>query len=314
MNRKKTNLVIKTLVSAIAIPSAINFLISRNAKNKSLKPETKYYNWKYGKVSYCVKGEGNPLLLIHSIGNGHNSFEWNKNVDVLSKYYEVYTLDLIGFGNSDKPNMDYTAYLYSQLILDFITDVIKSPANIIANSMSAAFTVMAYSLSDKYFKKMLLIAPCGIGDTNTSSEKKDSIKKLFISLPLIGTSFFNYISSKKNIKKYLKENVFFDESYITDDILDKYYCAAHSPNFKYPMSSFLNNYMNINIENAVSKVDIPLYIVWGKNSEISPLSNLERIKELNPNIEYAIFDQTKLLPNMENAREFNNICMDFFEA
>lgn len=312
MKKKNNNLIIKTLLSAIAIPPAINFLISHNTKNKSPKIGSTYYDWKYGKINYTVKGQGEPLLLIHSIEIGSDSREWNRNADVLSKYFEVYTIDLIGFGKSDKPNMVYTAYLYSQLILDFITNVIKSPANVAANSLSAAFTVMSYNLSPEFFRKLLLISPCGIGEVNTSFTQKDSIKRNLISSPYLGTSIFNFITSKKNLKKTLSENLFFDNAIITDDILKEYYYSVHSSNSKYAMASFWNNYMNVNIENALSKVTIPLYIVWGKNSVINPLSNLELIKNINPSIEYAIFDQTKLLPNVENAREFNNICREFF--
>lgn len=312
MKKKNNNLIFKTLFSAIAIPSAINFLISRNAQNKSPKVNTLYYDWKYGKINYTVKGQGKPLLLIHSIENGSSNKEWNRNVDVLSKYFEVYTIDLLGFGKSDKPNMVYTAYLYSQLILDFITNVIKSPANVVANSLSASFAVMSYNLSPEFFRRLLLISPCGIGNINTNFTKEDSIKRNLISSPLVGTSLFNFITSKKNLKKTLSEKIFFDNAIITDDILKGYYYSVHSSNAKYAMASFWNNYMNVNIENALSKVTIPLYIVWGKNSVINPLSNLELIKNINPSIEYAIFDQTKLLPNMENAREFNNICREFF--
>jgi len=313
MNKK--HIFLNTIISTLAIPSAINFFIFHSAKNKSIKTEGQYYNWKYGKIFYTVKGCGEPLLLIHGIGAGCQSFEWRRNVDILSKYYEVYTIDLIGFGKSDKPNMTYTAYIYSQLIIDFIVNIIKTPANVVASSLSGAFTIMSYNLSPELFHKLLLISPSGIGNTNTTFNKNDRLLRILINSPIIGTSIYTYITSKKSIKKFLAQNVFFDENDITDEIVDAYYFSSHNKNTssKYAIASFISNYMNINIESTLSKIDLPIYIVWGKNAKLSPLSNLEIIKQLNPNIEYAIFDQTKMLPHSENPREFNKICKEFFE-
>lgn len=311
---KKRKLFFKTLFSTIAIPSTVNFLIFHKAKNKINKTDGEYYNWKYGKIFYTTKGNGEPLLLLHGIGAGCNCLEWSRNVDVLAKYYKVYTIDMIGFGKSDKPNMTYTAYLYSQLIIDFINDIIKKPSNIVASSLSGAFAVMACSLFPNLFTKLLLICPSGIGDTNTKFNKNDQFIKMLINSPILGTSIYNYITSKRNCSKFLVENIFFNPSNITDEIINEYYYSSHykNANAKYAVASFMSNYMNVNIENALSKITLPLYVIWGKNAVLSPISNIEIIKQLNQNIKYAIFDQTKLLPHSENPREFNKICKEFF--
>lgn len=311
---KKRSIFFKTLFSTIAIPSAVNFWIFHNAKKRIAEKGGQYYDWKYGKISYNTKGEGSPMLLLHRIGIGSDSCEWNRNVDILSKYYKVYTIDLVGFGKSDRPNITYTAYLYSQLIIDFINDIIKEPSNVIATSLSGAFTTMAYSLSPNLFKKLMLICPSGIGDTNTTFTKNDRWIKFFINSPIIGTSIYNYITSKKNCRKILLENVFFDENNLTDEIVNQYYYSSHykGAKSKFAVASYIANYMNVSIEMSLSKVTLPLYIIWGKNANLNPVSDIEIIKQLNPNIEYAIFDQTKLLPHIENAREFNKISKEFF--
>jgi len=47
-------------------------------------------------VHYEVKGEGEPIPLIH--GTPTSSFLWRKQIDELSKYYRMYALDLPGWG------------------------------------------------------------------------------------------------------------------------------------------------------------------------------------------------------------------------
>lgn len=312
---KHKKFILKTLVSSFALPSTINFFIFKNANFKKSKVSGKYYDWKYGKIFYNIKGNGTPLLMVHRIGIGESSLEWQRNINTLSKYYKVYSIDLIGFGQSDKPNMTYTAYLYSQLIIDFIKDIIKESTNIIADSLSSAFVIMAYTLSSVLFNKIMLICPSGVGNINTHFSKHDKYTKMVINFPIIGTTLYNYISSKKFCKKILEDELFFNKENITTTILNEYYYSAHykGANSRYSIASFISNYMNVNIEISLQKVVNPIYIVWGKNSVSNPVSNLELIKNLNKNINYAIFNNSKAMPHLENAREFNNICIEFFK-
>src|ERR1700704_2000040 len=78
-----------------------------------LTGEERRYPWKYGDMFYKVQGarDAKPLVLIHSLGPGASSYEWRKNVDALAEQFRVYTPDLLGFGLSDHPTIDYDAEL-----------------------------------------------------------------------------------------------------------------------------------------------------------------------------------------------------------
>src|SRR5215467_13850069 len=87
-----------------------------------LTGEERRYPWKYGDMFYTVKGASGaqPLLLIHDFSPGASSFEWRKNINILAEQFRVYAIDLLGFGLSDRPSIDYTAETYTDLIGDFI--------------------------------------------------------------------------------------------------------------------------------------------------------------------------------------------------
>ena len=66
------------------------------------------------RIFYRVEGEGCPLLLIH--GYPTASWDWCKIWDVLREYFRVITLDMIGFGFSDKPeSLDYTIHTQADI-------------------------------------------------------------------------------------------------------------------------------------------------------------------------------------------------------
>ena len=50
------------------------------------------------RIHYQVAGTGRPLVLIHGLGG--SSRWWRKNASVLAEYFQVYVIDLIGFGQS----------------------------------------------------------------------------------------------------------------------------------------------------------------------------------------------------------------------
>src|SRR5881227_2038620 len=109
--------------------------------NTALTGEERRYPWKYGDMFYEVKGDRNakPLLLIHSFGPGASSFEWRKNIDTLATLFRVYAIDLLGFGLSDRPSIGYTSETFTDLISDFIREVIAKPAIVVAHGLTAAF-------------------------------------------------------------------------------------------------------------------------------------------------------------------------------
>ena len=107
---KKKLKFLSILTAVLGIPMLINYIVFKIANKKSgLKLKQWWYKWEYGKISYVTAGKGKPLLLIHGIEPGAGLHEWEKNIEILSKHYKVYALDLLGFGRSDKPKLSYSS-------------------------------------------------------------------------------------------------------------------------------------------------------------------------------------------------------------
>jgi pimeloyl-ACP methyl ester carboxylesterase len=69
-----------------------------------------YWLWREQKI-YFVKAGHNPqlppLLLVH--GFGASTDHWRKNISELSQDFEVYAIDLLGFGRSPLKTLDRSA-------------------------------------------------------------------------------------------------------------------------------------------------------------------------------------------------------------
>lgn len=91
---------------------------------------TGYKKWRFQghEVNYIDVGNDSdkkkpPLLLIH--GFGASIYHWRYNIPVLARDYHVYAIDLLGFGLSDKPIIDYSAELWRDQALAFIKEVVS---------------------------------------------------------------------------------------------------------------------------------------------------------------------------------------------
>lgn len=293
----------------IGIINKLIFLFS-SMKSNVYTSSGHYYQWKFGKIFYTVQGYGKPLLLISSLYNGSSETEYYKLINKLSKKHKVYTIDLIGYGKSDKLNMTYTAFLYVQLISDFINDVIKEPANIISTSSSCAFVTMACYQNPDLFNKLLLINPLKTTLLTKNPTKKDQVIKYLLETPILGTTVYNLKHSRGCIKKQLTK-AFYNKNKVKNKYINNLYEASHlnGVNNKYVYASQKCKYLNVNINNALENVNNSIYIAIGEfyNNEV-----IEDYLTKNPSIEYSIITNAKVLPQLENPKEIIEICNIYF--
>src|SRR4051812_28483987 len=120
---------------------------------------SKYYAWHHGDVHYQKRGLGDPLVLVHNVYPGASLEEFEHNVDELARHYTVYSLDLLGFGESASPRMKYTANLYTELLFDFLREVVAQPAHVVSSGLSCAYVTEVAAWRSNLFDKLVFICP-----------------------------------------------------------------------------------------------------------------------------------------------------------
>lgn len=70
------------------------------------------------RIHYLAGGEGKPLVLVHGLGG--RAQDWALLMPSLMRHgYRVYALDLLGFGRSPHPDVDYSIALQTDLLSGF---------------------------------------------------------------------------------------------------------------------------------------------------------------------------------------------------
>lgn len=309
MNKKTVStLIALTTVTTAALHIINRIQFSNNTRKGILETsENNYYDWRFGKVRYVKKGSGTPLLLIHDLTPGSSSYEFHKVIAELSKTNEVYALDLLGYGLSDKPAMTYTNYLYVQLIVDFIKNVIGRKSAIVSTGASCATAIMACHNDPEAIKSLYLINPENLSKLNLSPTHNTKLLKLMIELPILGTFIYNMFTTKETFLKTFREEYFYDNNAVTDEIISAYAESSHTSdsNVKYTFSSYIGRYMNANIVHALKEINHSIYILYGKGQNTIE-EIVENYTSYNSSIESIGIESTAHLPHLEQPEEFIN--------
>jgi len=273
-------------------------------KNVLACSENNYYEWRFGKVRYIKKGSGSPLLLLHDLSVGSSSYEFNQMIDSLSKDHEVYALDFLGYGLSDKPNITFTNFLYVQMITDFVKNVIGKKTDVIATGDSCPITVMTCHNNPEVFGKLVFINPQSIYQLNQIPSKQTKLLKFLIETPILGTFVYNMLTTKNAFEKSFREEYFSNPYNIEEKDILSYYEAAHTPDYnsKYAFASHLGRYTNINILHALKEINHSISIIAGEDKKDNK-TIVENYVYYNSAIETAFIENTKQLPHMENPEK-----------
>lgn len=306
MKKRLANIAITGITITGVLITANKVIDMLSTMNDSLPTEMgKFFKWEYGNIYYTKTGKGKPLLLIHDLTVCSSAYEWNRVVRRLSHYYTVYTLDLLGCGRSDKPNLTYTNALYVQLVNDFIRKVIGSRSNVVATGLSFSFVVMACQMNPEYFGKIIGVSPCDIYDLTKKPGKSRNALKYILESPVIGTFLYNMDTSRKHIAGKTSRDFYFKKYLVSDEMIRSSYKAAKNGHGqgKYLMASIKSRYTNTNIIPAIEKINHSIFLIGGREH---PFINdiIDEYKAHNPAIEDAYISNTNQLPQMESPDKF----------
>ena len=305
MNKKLATAIILSAssISTMHIMNRIHTSLC-TVKNLLGNSENNYYEWRFGKIRYQKKGSGTPLLFIHDLTAGSSNYEYHRLINNLTDKHEIYSIDLLGYGLSDKPSMTYTGNIYEQLINDFIKNVICKKTSVIVTGESVPFSIMSCHNNPELYNKLICINPQNLYLQNQIPSKQTKLLKFFFELPIVGTFTYHIFTSKYVIRKAFEEDYFYQPGEIKEKYIYNYLEAAHTGKYysKTAFASYIGKYMNMNILHELKEINNSILMIGGaKEKDIE--TTIENYKYYNPAIETVYIPETKHLPHMESPDE-----------
>ncbi len=81
--------------------------------------ENRYFDSAYGKLHYARHiGPGPSVVFLHGFAGSTRS--WGRLVEYLPEEFNVYLVDLLGHGESDAPDVDYSLKMHYETVLGLV--------------------------------------------------------------------------------------------------------------------------------------------------------------------------------------------------
>jgi pimeloyl-ACP methyl ester carboxylesterase len=270
------------------------------------------WHWQGHKIRYTVAGTGKPLLLIHGFGAsiGH----WRKNIPVLAAAgYQVFALDLLGFGGSDKAPLNYTLELWQSQIEDFWSEHINQPTVFIGNSIGALISLMLVTNHPEMTAGGVLINCAGglnhrPGDLNPVLSMVMGVFTKLIKSPVTGKLIFNNIRRQSQIRRTLYQ-VYCDREAVTDELVEMLYQPSCDVGAQQVFASVLTAPAGKSPTELLINLQRPLLVVWGEKDPWTPVTGAtiyQDLTENNPDVRFEIIPNAGHCPHDENPQAVNN--------
>ncbi len=250
---------------------AIRHLLETPIKLESpLTGEAHYYKWKHGYIFYKVLGElkAPPLLLLHSPGLAESSYEMRSILEPLAQHYRVYAPDLIGFGISDRPKIDYSSHTYSALCHDFLTDIVKQPATIVASRMSCNYAVATAATYPNLCKRLVLISPHSLEGKQEQAHLSPVgiLKNVFVRVwhlllqeAPVQLLVYPILSTRFALESLMRQY----HASINKNDLEYFYASSHQLGAERASMALLEGKLEQDVSQQLELLQQPTLVIWG---------------------------------------------------
>ena len=275
-------------------------------KNDYANEQSQFIEVNEMQVHYRDEGDGFPIVLVH--GTAASLHTWDAWTHELKKTNRVIRIDLPAFGiTGPNKNADYSLEAYTTFLHSFLEKLQLKKFHIAGNSLGGN---IAWNYTADYpenVEKLILVDASGL----PTNKQPPAIFKM-AKTPLLKTLFL-YVTPKILIKKYIEE-VYADDSKITDALVDRYHkmvlrVGNRKAFIDRAKTDFgLDSIVNIN---KLKSIQTPTLLIWGAQDFWIPLGNGIRMDRILVNSKLEVLENSGHVPMEENPNESLEILKNF---
>ncbi len=261
------------------------------------------------RVRYVKSGSGEEnIIFIH--GLGATAYTWRHLLEPLGEYYNVYALDLIGFGLSDKPDVDLSPSYFADFIVDFMDSMGIEEAHIAGNSLGGATAAATALWHPERVNRIILIGAGGYDDLVKHRPTLVSLS----AVPVLGEILilFSQVYPQGVVRSTLEESAY-DEDFIDDTLVHEFSRAFVTPGYRTFLLNFTRDFEYKELEERLGQIEHRALILWGEKDEWIPLEFAYRFHEDLPNSELVIIERCGHEPQEEQPEKTAEIILDFLK-
>ncbi|RBW71341.1 alpha/beta hydrolase [Bacillus taeanensis] len=237
----------------------------------------------YEKYDHPYQKNKPTFLMIH--GFLSSTFSFRKLLPFLISEYSAISLDLPGFGKTEKSTKFIYSYQnYGKLVVDFIKQLKLKNVIIVGHSMGGQIALQVAKQAPELVKKCILIG----ASSYLKRAKRVAVYSSYI--PFV-TWFMKRWFEKKDVKENLL-TVVHNKNLVDDELIQGYSKPFEDKHFLDCMIRLLRHREGDLSSEELQKINTPCLLIWGKEDKVVPVNIGQKLVHDLQHAELKIYEKT----------------------
>jgi 2-hydroxy-6-oxonona-2,4-dienedioate hydrolase len=257
------------------------------------------------RTRYLHAGEkGKPgLIFIH--GTGGHAEAYVRNLAAHAKHFDVYAIDLLGHGHTEKPPYDYTVPLYVKQVVAFMDAVGLKTASLSGESLGGWVTSHVAVTHPERVERLVLNTASGdkldaetlrrIREMTTAAVMEASWDKVKVRL-----EWLMWVKDKVHDDLVQSRLAIYSQPAMRESI--GHILAMHTPEARARYAITSEQWANI---------QAPTLVLWTDHDPTATVETGRKLADAIPGSRFVVMEGCGHWPQFEDAETFNRIHIDF---
>jgi pimeloyl-ACP methyl ester carboxylesterase len=238
-------------------------------------------------VVYETWGQGMPVLLLPAFSTVSSRSEMGGIAQLLASQFQVYALDWLGFGDSERPFLDYQPAIFQQLLEDFVKATFKTPVAIVAAGHASGYALQLAKINPNLVLKLVLVAPTWLGPLCAMGlpEEMRGVFREMVRSPILG-EFLYFLNTTPSFLHFMySRHVYVDDNKLTTEFIEQKQKITQHPNARYAPAAFVTGKLDPVTNRSqfldyFSSLTIPVLVIIAENAPPKSKAEMEALASL----------------------------------
>jgi pimeloyl-ACP methyl ester carboxylesterase len=285
------------LLLVIGVVLATSLALGRVSYEVESARDTEYLELEGTWIRYNVIGGGPPVLLVH--GWLSSSRIWEQLATRLAQRFTVYTLDLSGFGESDKPLSGYGLRNGGRLLYAFCAHFGLTRTNVIGHDLGGNMAVKLAADHPDVVGRLVLVA------TPANEDQIDLPTPLWLAtLPVVGPIFYTLGRFARPVRRLWMRPFVADPEDLTEEVVEDAGRSTPAAAGK-TLAVARREISGGRLARQAVIIKVPSLLIAGEEDQIVDPQAVSVWAGSMDQAEICLLDECGHLPMIERTAEFN---------
>jgi haloalkane dehalogenase len=224
-------------------------------------------------------GPGPAIVFIHNVGVGASSYEWSKVYPAFAERHRVLVPDLLGFGESERPQARLNASDYAASLADFLQALCADDAQkpiIVARGLGAGFAALMAAQHPELPGRLLLWMPSGRANVPFRLNLASRLP------PLNRFIYRNRIARRSTIRaRFAAKGAFVDPAAVTAEMVEVHAICAQQFQADCAIYRLMQGCMNFDLDPRFRELNSPVTLLWPELAAPASFAHAQRLQASN---------------------------------